>query len=70
MIGSGKSHTNLEAMSLNYCLSIVELDVISQFMQWINSQEWSEIKSGLKSNSVRSGQPIYEACDDNLDARI
>ena len=30
----------------------------------------SEVKSGLKSNSVRSGQPTYEACDDNLDARI
>ena len=28
----------------------------------------SEVKCGLKSNSVRSGQPTYEACDDNLDA--
>ena len=42
MIGSGKSPTNLEAMSLNYC-NIVDLDVISQFMQWIRSQAWSEI---------------------------
>ena len=24
----------------------------------------SEIKRDLKSNSVRSGQPTYEACDD------
>ena len=30
----------------------------------------SEVKRGLKSNSVRPGQPTYEACDDNLDARI
>ena len=30
----------------------------------------SEVKRGLKSNSVRSGQPNYKACDDNLDARI
>ena len=30
----------------------------------------SEDKLGLKSNSVRSGQPTSEACDDNLDARI
>ena len=33
-------------------------------MQWIRSQAWSEM------NSVNSGQPTYEACDDNLDARI
>ena len=45
--------------------NIVDLDVILQFMQWI-----LEVKRGLKSNSVRSGQPTYEACDDNLDARI
>ena len=31
---------------------------------------YSEIKRGLKSNSVRSGQPTYEACDGDLDARI
>ena len=37
---------------------------MSQFMQRF------EVKRGLKSNSVRSGQPIYEACNDNLDARI
>ena len=30
----------------------------------------SEVKRGLKLNSVRSGQPTYKACDDNLDARI
>ena len=30
----------------------------------------SGVKRGLKSNSVNSGQPTYEACDDNLDARI
>ena len=30
----------------------------------------SEVKRGLKSNSIRSGQPTYEAFDDNLDARI
>ena len=30
----------------------------------------SEVKYGLKLNSVRSGQPTYEACDDDLDARI
>ena len=30
----------------------------------------SEVKRGLESNSVRSGQPNYEACDDNLDAQI
>ena len=30
----------------------------------------SEVKRGLKSNSVRSGQPTYETYDDNLDARI
>ena len=30
----------------------------------------SEVKHALKSNSARSGQPTYEACDDNLDARI
>ena len=29
-----------------------------------------EVKRGLKTNSVRSDQPTYEACDDNLDARI
>ena len=29
-----------------------------------------EVKRGLTPNSVRSGQPTYEACDDNLDARI
>ena len=29
----------------------------------------SEAMRGLKSNSVRSGQTTYEACDDNLDAR-
>ena len=29
----------------------------------------SEVKRGLKSNSVRPGQLTYEACDDNLDAR-
>ena len=34
MIGSGKSPTNLEAMSLNY-YNIVDLDVISQLMQRI-----------------------------------
>ena len=39
----GKSPTNLEAMSLNYW-NIVDLNVISQFMQWIRSQAWSEIK--------------------------
>ena len=59
MIGSGKSPTNLEAMSLNYW-NIVDLDVISQVMQWIRSQVWSEIND----------QTTYEACDDNLDARI
>ena len=30
----------------------------------------TEVKRGLKSNSVRSGQHTYEVCDDNLDARI
>ena len=30
----------------------------------------SEVKCALKSNSVRSGEPTYEACGDNLDARI
>ena len=40
MIGSGKSPTNLEAMSLSY-RNIVDLDVISQFMQWI--QKSSEV---------------------------
>ena len=30
----------------------------------------SEVKRGLKSNSVRAGQPTYEACGDNLDAWI
>ena len=30
----------------------------------------SEDKHGLKSNSVRSGQPTYEVCDDNLDTLI
>ena len=67
MIGSGKSPTNLEAMSLNY-RNIIDLDVISQFM--LLAAVDSEVKRGLKSNSVRSCQPTYEACDDNLDARI
>ena len=39
----GLNPTNLEAMSLNF-LNIVDVDVISQFMQWIISQAWSEIK--------------------------
>ena len=55
--------TNLEAMSLNYW-NIVDFDVIA-----IHALD-SEVKHGLKLNSVRSGQPICEACDNNLDARI
>ena len=39
-------------MSLNYWNIVV---VISQFMQWIRSQAWSEIKFSI------SGQPTYEA---------
>ena len=64
MIGLDKSPTNLEAMSLNY-RNIVKLDVILQ----IHAVD-SEAKRGLKSNSVRFGQPTYEVRDDNLDARI
>ena len=30
----------------------------------------SKVKRSLESNSVRSSQPTYEACDDNLIARI
>ena len=30
----------------------------------------SEVKRDLKSNSFRSGQATYEACDDTFDARI
>ena len=30
----------------------------------------SEVKRGLKSNSVRSGQTTYEACDDGTRAPI
>ena len=55
--------TNLEAMSLNYW-NIVDGRYIA-----IHAVD-SEVKRSLKSNSVRSGQPTYEACDDNLDARI
>ena len=63
MIGSGKSPTNLEAMSLNYG-NIVDGRYIA-----IHAVD-SEVKRGLNSNSVRSGQPTYEACDDNFDAWI
>ena len=35
-----------------------------------NSCSGLEVKHGLKSNSVKSGQPTYEACDDNLDVQI
>ena len=58
------SPTNLEAISLNYW-NIVDFDVISPF-----HEVDSEVKDGLKSNSVRSGQLTYEACEDNLDAQI
>ena len=63
MIGSCKSPTNLEAMSelLKYYLTLT---------LYLNSCSGLEVKRGLKSNSVRPGQPIYEACDDNLDAQI
>ena len=48
VIGSGKSPTNLEAMSLNYW-NIVDFDVISQFMQWIqkSSVVWNQIQLDL-----------------------
>ena len=62
MIGSGKSLTNLEAMSLNY-LNIVDGRYIA-----IHAVD-SEVKRGLKSSSVRSGQPTYKASDANFDAR-
>ena len=45
---------------LKYCLQTL----------YRNSCSGLEVKRGLKSNSFRSGQPTYEACDDNLDARI
>ena len=59
--------TNLEAMSelLEYCW--LDLDIIHYIA--IHAVD-SEVKRGLKSNSVRTGQPTYEACDDKLDARI
>ena len=46
MIGSGKSPTSLEAMSLNY-LNIVDLDVIHAVD--------SEVERGLKSNCYEPG---------------
>ena len=63
MIGSGKSPTNFEAMSL-----ISEILLTLRYIA-IHAVD-SEVKGGLKSNSIRSGQPSYEASDDNLDARI
>ena len=60
----GKSPTNLEAMSLNYYTKILFWTL------YPNSCSGLEVKHGLKSNSIRSGQPTYEACDDNLDAWI
>ena len=52
-----------EAMSLNYW------NIVDGRYMTIHAVD-SEVKHGLKSNSVRSGQPTYKACDDNLDARI
>ena len=62
MIGSSKSLTNLEQ-----CLSTSE--ILLTWTVYRNSCSGLEVKCGLKSNSVRSGQPTYEAGDDNLDAR-
>ena len=62
LIRSGKSPTNFEAMSLNFW-NIVDLDVISQFMQWIQ-------KSSVVWNQIQLDLANYEACNDNLDARI
>ena len=50
LIGSGKSPTNLEEISLNYRNSYIAIHAVD-----------SEVRRSLKSNSVRYSQPTYEA---------
>ena len=45
-------------------------EILLTWTLYRNSCRGLEVKRGVKSNSVRSGQPTYEACDDNLGARI
>ena len=60
LIGSGKSPTNMEAMSLNYW-NIVDLDIISQFMQWIqkSSLVWNQIQLDLANPPMKHVMTIW-----------
>ena len=58
----------LKSHKWRQCLWTTE--ILLTWTLYRNSCSGLEVKRGLKSDSVRSGQPTYEACDDNLDARI
>ena len=68
MIGLGKTPKKLEILSLSELLKYCSFEryIAIHAIHAVNS----EVKCGLKSNSVRFGQPTYVACDDNLDAQI